>query len=136
MKPTLLAFTVSLLFLSFTLSSCRKNLPENRIVGSWKLVDVERKRLFSSETVTTGYESGTFTFFDNGMASFTDDMEKIKAEFQYLKRLFDKYAGLAINNCEFTILSMGMSSDYQLAVREGSTMVRVGSLIFGDRQYS
>ncbi len=72
MKPTLLAVTVSLLFLSFTFSSCRKNLPENRIVGSWKLVDVERKRLFNSETITTGYESGTFTFFANGMASFTD----------------------------------------------------------------
>lgn len=71
-----------------------------------------------------------------GMASFTHDMEKVKAEFQYLKTLFDKYAGFAINNCEFTILSMGMSSDYQLAVREGSTMVRVGSLIFGERQYS
>jgi PLP dependent protein len=71
-----------------------------------------------------------------GMASFTDDMEKVKAEFHYLKTLFDKYSGLAINNCDFTILSMGMSSDYQLAVREGSTMVRVGSLIFGDRQHS
>jgi len=61
-----------------------------------------------------------------GMASFTDDMDKVRIEFQYLKRLFDKYVKLSV-------LSMGMSSDYPIAIEERSTMVRIGSLIFGAR---
>lgn len=68
-----------------------------------------------------------------GMASLTDDMEKVRSEFRYLKRLFDTYAKLPIDNCQLTILSMGMSSDYFVAIEEGSTMVRIGSLIFGVR---
>lgn len=68
-----------------------------------------------------------------GMASFTDDTEKIRNEFRGLKVLFDslkKYNGARIDMKE---LSMGMSGDYQLAVEEGSTLVRVGSAIFGSR---
>jgi PLP dependent protein len=68
-----------------------------------------------------------------GMASFTDDMEKVEKEFHYLKALFDKHAQLSINNYQLTILSMGMSSDYRIAVKEGSNMVRIGSLLFGER---
>ena len=47
--------------------SCKKWLPENRIVGSWKLVDVERRRTFDNETIVTGYENGTFVFLENGV---------------------------------------------------------------------
>ncbi len=65
-----------------------------------------------------------------GMATNTDDESKIRNEFRKLKAIYDK---LAIGNKQFAILSMGMSSDYKIAVEEGSTMVRVGSLIFGDR---
>lgn len=61
-----------------------------------------------------------------GMASFTEDNEKVRQEFLALKNLFDKYSSL-------TILSMGMSSDYQIAIEEGSNMIRVGSLLFGER---
>lgn len=61
-----------------------------------------------------------------GMASFLDDMELIKQEFKYLKNLYNKYN-------QFEILSMGMSSDYETAIVEGSNMVRIGSLIFGSR---
>ena len=75
-----------------------------------------------------------------GMASFTNDMEKVRSEFRYLRSLFDKCSKLILDNSQFpihnspfTILSMGMSSDYKIAVGEGSTMVRIGSLIFGDR---
>ena len=68
-----------------------------------------------------------------GMASFTDDMEKVRSEFQYLKRLFNTYAKLSIDNCQLTTLSMGMSGDYFVAIEEGSNMVRIGSLIFGAR---
>ncbi|MBK5272784.1 MAG: YggS family pyridoxal phosphate-dependent enzyme, partial [Bacteroidia bacterium] len=66
-----------------------------------------------------------------GMASFTDDMNKIRKEFQDLKKLFNQ---LMPHNPQITILSMGMSSDYKIAIEEGSTLVRIGSLIFGDRK--
>lgn len=68
-----------------------------------------------------------------GMASFTDNMEKVKGEFRYLKTLFDKFTKLITHNSQLTTLSMGMSSDYTAAIEEGSTMVRIGSLIFGAR---
>jgi len=71
-----------------------------------------------------------------GMASFTDDIENIRREFRHLKSLFDKYVQSQIQNSKFEILSMGMSSDYVIAIEEGSNMVRIGSLIFGERQYS
>ena len=71
-----------------------------------------------------------------GMASFIDDKEKIRREFRHLKILFDKYTKSATLNSKFEILSMGMSNDYSIAIEEGSTMVRIGSLIFGERQYS
>ena len=70
-----------------------------------------------------------------GMASNITDEQKIKSEFQRLKRLFDKYFSISTNNCQFTTLSMGMSSDYNIAIAEGSNMVRVGSLLFGARNY-
>ena len=65
-----------------------------------------------------------------GMASFTDDMDKVRTEFRYLKNLFDKFKQ---KHSKFDILSIGMSADYSIAVEEGSTMVRIGSLIFGER---
>jgi pyridoxal phosphate enzyme (YggS family) len=71
-----------------------------------------------------------------GMASFTDDTEKIRREFRHLKSLFDTYLQPQIENSKFEILSMGMSSDYVIAMEEGSNMVRIGSLIFGERQYN
>src|ERR1019366_4541936 len=67
-----------------------------------------------------------------GMASFTDDMEKVRTEFKLLKSLFDRYV-FTIHNSSFTILSMGMSADYKIAIEEGSNMVRTGSLLFGKR---
>ena len=71
-----------------------------------------------------------------GMASFTDDKEIVRKEFRSLKLIFDNYSSLSIVNCQFSILSMGMSADYKIAVEEGSNMVRVGSLVFGKRNYS
>jgi pyridoxal phosphate enzyme (YggS family) len=63
-----------------------------------------------------------------GMASFTNDQKIVKKEFEFLKSLFDKYS-------TFDILSMGMSADYKMAIEEGSNMVRIGSLLFGKRNY-
>jgi PLP dependent protein len=68
-----------------------------------------------------------------GMASFTADKEKVRAEFRELKLLFDACSSHSAINIQMTILSMGMSQDYSIAMEEGSTMVRIGSLIFGAR---
>lgn len=68
-----------------------------------------------------------------GMASFSDDQNKVRKEFIHLKTLFDNYAQLKTENCQLETLSIGMSGDYTIAIEEGSTMVRIGSLIFGDR---
>lgn len=68
-----------------------------------------------------------------GMATFTDNQEQIKREFLHLKSIFDQYNQLNTANCQLNILSMGMSGDYQLAIECGSTMVRIGSSIFGIR---
>ena len=68
-----------------------------------------------------------------GMASLTDDMEKVKSEFKYLRSIFEKHAKLQTSNFKLQTLSMGMSSDYFIAIEEGSNMVRIGSLIFRAR---
>jgi pyridoxal phosphate enzyme (YggS family) len=68
-----------------------------------------------------------------GMATFTDNQNQIEKEFNYLKTIFDKINELSLINCQLSILSMGMSGDYQLAISCGSTMVRIGSSIFGSR---
>ena len=83
-----------------------------------------------------------------GMASFTEDLQKVRAEFKGLRSVFERYfqsvsgrdnsvfgrddtAGLM----DQPILSMGMSGDYTIAIEEGSNMVRIGSLLFGERNY-
>ena len=68
-----------------------------------------------------------------GMATFTENQNQIKKEFEHLKSIFDTKKSLSILNCQLSILSMGMSGDYQLAIECGSTMVRIGSSIFGGR---
>jgi hypothetical protein len=69
-----------------------------------------------------------------GMATFTENQDQIKKEFVYLKSIFDKHQTLNTKYCQLTILSMGMSGDYQLAIDCGSNMVRIGSSIFGARK--
>jgi pyridoxal phosphate enzyme (YggS family) len=66
-----------------------------------------------------------------GMATFTENTEKVEKEFAYLKSIFDKYS----ETHQLTTLSMGMSGDYNLAIKNGSNMVRIGSSIFGSRSY-
>jgi PLP dependent protein len=67
-----------------------------------------------------------------GMASNTADMDQVRKEFKFLKLLYNQCASLQVQNT-IRILSMGMSSDYQVAIEEGANMVRIGSLIFGSR---
>lgn len=88
-------------------------------------------------------KSETFAKMENvnivgvmGMATFTDDIEKIRKEFQTLKEIYgwlkeEYFPGSE----EFKEISMGMSDDYPLAIEEGSTIIRVGSKIFGARNY-
>ena len=85
-------------------------------------------------------ESDAFKAMENikivglmGMATFTDDESQVRREFAQLKSMFDE---LTTKLNDITILSMGMSGDYKIAIEEGSNMVRIGSSIFGARNYS
>ncbi len=72
-----------------------------------------------------------------GMASFTENTEKVKSEFSYLTNKFKHIKDLYfIDIPDFKEISMGMSGDYEIAIEEGSTMVRIGSSIFGHRDYT
>ena len=73
-----------------------------------------------------------------GMATFTDNKNQIRKEFKSLKNLFDKLLNfkLETSNLKLETLSIGMSGDYQIAIEGGSTMIRVGSNIFGERNYN
>ncbi len=71
-----------------------------------------------------------------GMATFTDNEDQVRSEFKKLKNIFEKLkADYFLNDEHFKEISMGMSGDYKIAIEEGSTMVRIGSLIFGSRNY-
>ncbi len=121
----------------------RKN---NRIIPcllQFHIAEEESKFGLTTEEAKELLESDDFKRMNNisvsgvmGMATFTDNQDKIRAEFRKLKSIFeqlkrDYFAGAA----EFGEISMGMSDDYLLAIEEGSTMVRVGSKIFGERNY-
>ena len=67
-----------------------------------------------------------------GMATFTSDIEVIDEEFKMIKRIYDNVASI---DPKFRVLSIGMSDDYNIAIKNGSTMIRVGSKIFGKRNY-
>lgn len=68
-----------------------------------------------------------------GMASFSNDLNLVRKEFIQLQQLFKT---LQKSNPQFTTLSMGMSDDYKIALEEGSNMIRIGSLLFGKREYN
>jgi len=88
-------------------------------------------------------ESETFAEMENvlisgvmGMATYTDDQTQVRKEFETLKKIFEMIKKeYFMNNKNFNEISMGMSDDYHLAIKEGSTMVRIGSKIFGARNY-
>ena len=71
-----------------------------------------------------------------GMASFSNNTDLIRSEFRYLKELYNLSSQLSTINFQLSTLSMGMSSDYQIALEEGSNMVRIGSLLFGERNHT
>jgi len=100
----------------------------------------ETKFGFDEKEILELFQSNEFHALKNiriiglmGMATFTDDEQEIRKEFRLLRTLFEK---LRISNPQFQIISMGMSSDYKIAIEEGSSMIRVGSSIFGKRNYN
>jgi pyridoxal phosphate enzyme (YggS family) len=105
------------------------------------IADEETKFGFSLNELTEIGDSKSFENLKNvricgvmGMATFTTDMVKVKNEFSYLADCFNTLKRRYFSDSpHFKEISMGMSGDYEEAIREGSTMVRVGSLIFGER---
>ena len=109
-----------------TLVAVSKTKPNTAILEAYQA----GQRIFGVESALNQAEE-----FENinivglmGMATFTDENQQIADEFKNLKKVFD-----SIKNDQITTLSMGMSGDYNLAIEQGSTMVRVGSAIFGHR---
>lgn len=118
----------------------------NRVIDSLLQVHIaeeETKFGFSFDEVYEALNSADYCRLHNvnvvglmGMATFTDNTNQVRKEFRSLKGLFDKLKEQYFSeNDNFKVLSMGMSGDYKIAVEEGSTMVRVGSSIFGARDY-
>jgi len=70
-----------------------------------------------------------------GMATFTDDLDVVRPEFKLLRKLRDDHQHLSEGSVDLKHLSMGMTNDLEVAIQEGSTMVRVGTAIFGERNY-
>lgn len=70
-----------------------------------------------------------------GMATFTDDLDIVRPEFKLLRKLRDDHQHLSKGSVDLKHLSMGMTNDLEVAIQEGSTMVRVGTAIFGERNY-
>lgn len=104
------------------------------------IAEEETKFGLNEEELTEVIHSEEFKQFESikivglmGMATFTENTAQVKKEFTYLKSLFDKHKEYKTHNFELTTLSMGMSGDYQIAIECGSTMVRIGSAIFGNR---
>ena len=122
----------------------KQAIKNNRIIKcllQFHIAEEDTKFGFDTEGVENLVDSNAFAALKNvelcgvmGMATFTDDKTQVQREFQTLKRIFDL---LKVNyyseNASFKDISMGMSDDYKLAIAEGSTMVRIGSLIFGKR---
>ena len=114
----------------------------NRVINCLlqiKIASEESKFGFTENEATDFLNSDEYVSFKNikivglmGMATFTDDQRKIDQEFNKLKIFYKK---VKRSNTEINVLSMGMSDDYPIAILNGSTMVRIGSSIFGKRNY-
>jgi pyridoxal phosphate enzyme (YggS family) len=117
---------------------------QNRIIPillQVHIADEETKYGLDSSELYTLCESPELAHFHHvciqglmGMATFTDNKNQIRSEFKSLRRLFESCQSQFKNDIfDWKDVSMGMTSDYQIALEEGSTMIRVGSAIFGNR---
>jgi pyridoxal phosphate enzyme (YggS family) len=119
----------------------KQALKNNRIINCLiqvKIAEEDSKFGMTETALNTLLTSEEVQSFQNtkivglmGMATFTDNKEQVSAEFQKLNTYYNELK----ETYDFDILSMGMSGDYQLAIEKESTMIRVGSKIFGERNY-
>lgn len=108
------------------------------------IAEEETKYGLSIQEATEMLNSSEYKVLENvkisgvmGMATYTDDENQIRKEFANLKKYFEKLKSEFFTaNFDFKEISMGMSGDYLIAIAKGSTMVRIGSTIFGERNYS
>lgn len=124
----------------------KEALKNNRVINCLfqiKIASEDSKFGMTPEDACNFIQSKAFIELKNikivgvmGMATFTDDEEQIKNEFTLLKTIFDEFKTIESFNFKPEIISMGMSGDFKLAIDCGSTMIRVGSSIFGDRNYN
>ena len=114
-----------------------------RVLIEVHIAEEESKHGFSDKESKDLFSNGTIMQFPNilvcglmGMATFTENTEQVRREFRKLHNLFDEIKSMpATDKSVFSELSMGMSDDYKTAIEEGSTMVRIGTAIFGTREY-
>ena len=121
----------------------KQALKNNRIIDCLlqvKIAAEENKFGLSENEVLNLLGSEEIKTFQNikiiglmGMATFTNNQEQLQKEFEILKCIFDNLTHLNSTNYNLKTLSMGMSDDYPIAIKNGSTMIRVGSSIFGKR---
>ncbi|MGY8933779.1 MAG: YggS family pyridoxal phosphate-dependent enzyme [Flavobacteriales bacterium] len=121
----------------------KQALKNNRIIECLlqvKIATEESKFGLSENEVLNLLASEEIKTFQNikivglmGMATFTNNQEQLQKEFEMLKSMFDNLTHLKSTNYNLKTLSMGMSDDYPIAIKNGSTMIRVGSSIFGKR---
>ena len=124
----------------------KQALKQNRIINCLlqiKIASEDSKFGMSTQEALDILNSSEFAELKNikvvglmGMATFTEDEEQLKIEFKLLTQTFDALKNIKTDNCELKTISMGMSGDYKLAIDCGSNMIRVGSSIFGTRNYS
>ena len=123
----------------------KQGLKQNRVIDCLLQIHIateETKFGFDGPALHEFLLSGRVTQYSHvrvrglmGMASFSENQQLLSQEFTTLKTYFDK-AKMAFPNGQFDVLSMGMSGDYALAISKGSNMVRIGSLLFGARNYT
>ncbi len=124
----------------------KQALKNNRVIECLlqiKIASEESKFGLTEADALSILTSEDFKIFQNikivglmGMATFTDNKEQLQKEFGLLKSIFENIRNLNTANCQLKTLSMGMSDDYPIAIKNGSTMIRVGSSIFGKRACS
>lgn len=124
----------------------KEGVKNNRVIPcllQFHIAEEDTKFGLSLEEARDMLDSEAYKSFMNieikgvmGMATFTDNQEQVLKEFRMLKNIFNTLKNEYFSGSKnFSEISMGMSDDYSLAIKEGSTMVRIGSTIFGERNY-
>ena len=122
----------------------KQGLKNNRVINvllQFHIANEDSKFGLSLEECIQLLESEEYLVMQNvkirgvmGMATFTKDQEQVRSEFKSLKTIYDELKSSSLSSEDgFTIISMGMSGDYEIAIEEGSNMIRIGSTIFGAR---